>query len=661
MTEDITYDTYDSRIASFFQARSGSVSSFGYNNEYDLVGSTGYGQGSCSSDPTVSEGFTRDLASRVTDIHVVFNFGSNCGSPPTVPADETHAYYASGQVQKYTGPDGTKVYTYDGRGLVQNIAVTLGDGGTESWGFTYDSAGRSLNVTYPDGHVRAQVYDAEGRLSSRCYKYGSQSFCYTATYDAVGNPLTTSDPYGGSEAYTYDALNRLTGVTRSAGGSTEHVESYSYNALGALHTSFDPVAMSEFTYDDQRPKLTGGGTADSAIPNTLGGVTVTRDTLGEVSGLNGVSFTFDNEHRVYSAQTTSGANTISEAHRYDASLRRIYRGHTETSPATSTQEFYIYDRPGPDILGEVDPTGLNGRTSAPGNVVAIVNSGGAVQDAYLFGGIDQPLRLRRGGNTYFYEIDLTGNVRRLRDATGADLGGYRYTAFGNAFASDAGTPAATIDQPLRWKGRPFLNVAGGLYDMRARWWSPQMGAFLAIDRYAYQDPSSTLWGWPAQNPIRYADRRGHDGWALAFEAAPEIGPIAATAVLATGLVAANAYIWGAALPAQISGLINDLNTPTVYAQEDTPAVPDTPFVDETGKSHDDIPDVIPDAWTGDDLEQAIDQITKSIEERQQQMKDFGEDPGHRERLRREEQYLRRLKKRLGLLPTGQDPEDEICE
>jgi YD repeat-containing protein len=36
----------------------------------------------------------------------------------TVPADETYAYYASGQVQKYTGPDGTKVYTYDGRGVV---------------------------------------------------------------------------------------------------------------------------------------------------------------------------------------------------------------------------------------------------------------------------------------------------------------------------------------------------------------------------------------------------------------------------------------------------------------------------------------------------------------------------------------------------------------
>jgi len=55
--------------------------------------------------------------------------------------------------------------------------------------------------------------------------------------------------------------------------------------------------------------------------------------------------------------------------------------------------------------------------------------------------------------------------------------------------------------------------------------------------------------------------------ALAIEAAPEVGPIAATAAIATGLVAANAYIWGSLLPAQIQGLMNDLDTPTVYAQE----------------------------------------------------------------------------------------------
>jgi hypothetical protein len=83
------------------------------------------------------------------------------------------------------------------------------------------------------------------------------------------------------------------------------------------------------------------------------------------------------------------------------------------------------------------------------NLVATVDDAATLKDAYLFAGVDHPLRLSRGGNSYFYAVDLAGNVRRLRDASGVDLGGYRYTAFGAAFAADAQTLAPPVDQPLR--------------------------------------------------------------------------------------------------------------------------------------------------------------------------------------------------------------------
>jgi RHS repeat-associated protein len=110
----------------------------------------------------------------------------------------------------------------------------------------------------------------------------------------------------------------------------------------------------------------------------------------------------------------------------------------------------------------------------------------------------------------YYELDLVGNVRRLRSANGNDLGGYRYTAFGTAFPADTVTPAASISQSLQWKGRWFEGAAGGAYDVRARWWSPVTGTFLNLDEYEYHDPTSSLWGWPGQNPARLRDPRGRD-------------------------------------------------------------------------------------------------------------------------------------------------------
>ena len=122
---------------------------------------------------------------------------------------------------------------------------------------------------------------------------------------------------------------------------------------------------------------------------------------------------------------------------------------------------------------------------------------------YLFDGIDHPLRIKQGATIAYYEIDLAFNVRRLRASGGVDLGGYRYTAFGQTK-----TDTTTLAQQLRWKGRWASAVAGGIYDVRARQWAPELGVFLSIDEYEFHDMKSTLWGWPRQNPMAFADPQG---------------------------------------------------------------------------------------------------------------------------------------------------------
>jgi RHS repeat-associated protein len=132
------------------------------------------------------------------------------------------------------------------------------------------------------------------------------------------------------------------------------------------------------------------------------------------------------------------------------------------------------------------------------------------------------MRDTRGGAEplVYYELDLAGNVRRLRAPGGADLGGYEYAAFGAQVAPDAGTPAPgglLAEQPWRWKGRWWSPRGGaaGTYDVRARTCSPELGVFLSIDEFAYHDARSTLWGWPGQNPYKYADPSGRNPLVIA--------------------------------------------------------------------------------------------------------------------------------------------------
>jgi RHS repeat-associated protein len=292
----------------------------------------------------------------------------------------------------------------------------------------------------------------------------------------------------------YDALYRVKKVTRSSPGNPNVVENYGYNAPGALKINAGSVL------DDQRPKKVGSGTADAGVPATYGGQPVTLDANGRITSLEGKTFTWNT--RGWPLTATVGGAT--EKYRQDALGRLVVRD--QTSPPA---DYYVYDD-----IGGMNVVGMRrwAGASPPGS------SGRLLQqlDNFLYDGVDHPIRLQHravpGDTTFqtaYFELDLTGNVRRLRGTTGEDLGGYRYTAFGKAYPSDATTPQAQVDQPLRWKGRWF-NALTGLYDVRARQWSPELGVFVSADEFGLMRKDSTLWGWPGQNPLRWSDPTGQD-------------------------------------------------------------------------------------------------------------------------------------------------------
>jgi RHS repeat-associated protein len=419
--------------------------------------------------------FTRDAAGRITQNQRFYGGGAGSVS--------TYTYSADGRrLAQLVNIDGTHDFTYNSRGLVETQTV----GGEGTYTFGYDEMGRSSELEFPDGHLRHQRYDELGRLTSRCYEYSLGTMrCYTAQYDAVGDPVRMTDP-DGVDVLEYDALDRLKKVARylTDGVTQVGVEDYAFNALGALKVN------AGVTLDDQRPKLAGGGTADAAVPNTIDGIPVALNAGGFVTSLRGTSFTYDSLGNATTAQDPIPAAL--ETYWIDATGRRYRKDSTVT-------EFYVFEG-----LDRVAVTQADAVTP---------------KETYLFDGIDHPLRIKivASGTTAYYELDLAGNVRGLRASGGADLGGYRYTAFGQTVED-----TTTITQPLRWKGRWFSPIAGGIYDVRARQWSPEMGAFLAVDEFWAHDSRATLWSWPQQNPPRFSDPKGRGP----EEALPFIGLLA---------------------------------------------------------------------------------------------------------------------------------------
>ena len=88
-----------------------------------------------------------------------------------------------------------------------------------------------------------------------------------------------------------------------------------------------------------------------------------------------------------------------------------------------------------------------------------------------------PVAMTRGADRAYYHTDGTLTVRQLTDDAGAVTDTFDYLAYGEL---DDRTGAT--NNPHRYRGE-YLDDAVGLYDLRARWYSPERGRFDQIDPF----------------------------------------------------------------------------------------------------------------------------------------------------------------------------------
>ena len=147
------------------------------------------------------------------------------------------------------------------------------------------------------------------------------------------------------------------------------------------------------------------------------------------------------------------------------------------------------------------------------------------------------------GATYYYSLNLQGDVVAIRDNTGVIVVSYTYDAWGNVtvhYSEDEDLAGLSntlgVLNPLRYRGYVY-DVETGLYYLQSRYYNPQWGRFISADSYISTGQGvlgHNMFAYCNNNPVGFKDPSG----AMAIETAILIGAI----IIGVAAAAYTAYV-----------------------------------------------------------------------------------------------------------------------
>ena len=169
-------------------------------------------------------------------------------SYPEHPENDVHYYYggvndpdhAKGRLCFRRDATGGEQYAYDNLGNVKRtlrtVTVPNEDVGTFLTEFEYDSFGKLLSMTYPDGEKVCYWYDGSGQLSEIYVRERKNGYRYVQQigYDRFGDRVYIRYGNGAETEYAYDdRMRRLETMSLSSSGATLE-RSYGYDYVGNI-------------------------------------------------------------------------------------------------------------------------------------------------------------------------------------------------------------------------------------------------------------------------------------------------------------------------------------------------------------------------------------------------------------------------------------------
>ncbi len=333
------------------------------------------------------------------------------------------------------------------------------------------------------------------------------------SYDESGNISKITENGELYTKYTYDSLNRLVREDNKKRGKT-YIYSYDSNGniLCKKQTSFtlredlESCAFTtvEYGYDGDRLMSYGNETFE-------------YDDIGNPKKYRGLTLKWEKGRQL--------AKIGDIELKYDANGRRIKRGTVE----------FIYDDGG-----------------------NLVKSSDGLEFYYDEAGVSG---VKYNATQYLYRKDAQGNIIAILDSNGAVVVKYIYDAWGNHDILDVNGNKIEdvnhigIKNPFRYRGY-YFDTETELYYLQTRYYDPEVGRFISRDSIEYADPETingiNLYAYCGNNPVSNIDPTGNAWWdVLAWIGLGIV--IAAAAVLTAGALGAviggiaGGIVYGAAI------------------------------------------------------------------------------------------------------------------
>lgn len=381
----------------------------------------------------------------------------------------SYSYDSMGRLLTVTNPyGGVTEYTYNTAGDVISVKDPCGNVTT----FTYNKYGNKASETDPNGNTTSFGYDYNGNLSRRInalneetvYEYDkcnrlvttrTGEASVTIEYDSLGRTVSTTDPNGNKTEKRYDAVGNVSKVIDALGNETAygydsnsnlvsvtdakgHVTTYTVDSLNRVTATTDAFNLTT-TYSYNK-----NGQRKAAV-NPMGGVsTCIFDKTGNTTSLVGpegaaTSFTYDSNGNMSSVSTVGGnerqytynalnlADTLTNGRGQETTYEYDLCGRIVKSTSPEGVTTYTYDS-NSNVLSVTDGNGTVSRTyDALNRVTSVTDTKGRVvsYEYDTYGNLKTLTYPDNSKVTYTY--DLCGNIKSVTDWEGR-VTSYSYDA-----------------------------------------------------------------------------------------------------------------------------------------------------------------------------------------------------------------------------------------